>query len=123
MKAFAPGVLALLLGHCLTEAMAQDLVPPPSPDKIKRCVEEFDTSKRYRFEWKRVEVGKPRHPQNNFEALGQLDARRDAYGYPIHVIFNLSGFADIDAMYWIIQDAQGGWVIPPLCRMPPPILR
>jgi hypothetical protein len=60
----------------------------------------------------------PRHPQNNFEALGQFENRRADYGYPIHVIFNLSGFADIDAMYWIIQDAQGRWVIPPLCRMP-----
>jgi hypothetical protein len=94
-------------------------VPPPSPEQIKRCIQEFDTGQRYRFEWKHLEVGKPRHPQNNFEALGQFESRRDDYGYPIHVIFDPNGLADIDAMYWIIQDAQGGWVIPPLCRMPP----
>jgi len=95
--------------------------PLPSPTRIRQCIEEFDTGGRYVFRWKELNIGQPRHPQNNFEALAPLggEGRRAELGYPIHVVFNLGGFADIDAMYWLIADADGSWVIPAICRIPP----
>jgi hypothetical protein len=115
---------AALLGlACL---FAADVVgaanpPLPSPERIRECIEEFDTGGRYVFRWKELTIGEPRHPQNNFEALAPLggEGRRAEFGYPVHGVFNLGGFADIDAMYWLIADADGSWVIPAICRIAP----
>jgi hypothetical protein len=94
--------------------------PPPSPDQIKACVQQFDVGKPWRFDWKLVDVGPARHPQNNLEALAQFggDGLWDHYGYPVHVKFRLNDAADIDAVYWFIRNAKGAWQIPAICQLP-----
>lgn len=101
---------------CLARA---DIPAPPSAEAIKQCIEQFDTGNRWEFTWELLEIGKPRHPQNNFEALAPLggEGRRAEFGYPVHARYNLGGITTIDAMYWVVRDAQGVWTLPPLCRM------
>ncbi len=94
--------------------------PPPSPAKIKECVKQMDIGDKWRFEWTTLEIGPPRHPQNNYEALSFLggNGRREDYGYPIHVVYDLVGLARIDSIYWLIRDANGRWQIPAICVLP-----
>jgi hypothetical protein len=93
--------------------------PPPSPDQIKACVQQFDMGKHWRFDWKVLDIGAARHPQNTLEALGPLTAAgaQDRYGYPVHVVYTLNGGAEIDSVYWIIRDARGVWQIPAICQL------
>jgi len=109
-------VLTLCLGG--TAAAADEKVPPPpSPAAIKACVAQMDVGNKWRFEWKALEIGPPRHPRNNLEALAFLggEGRRGDYGYPVHVVYDLVGLATIDSMYWLIRDANGHWQIPAVC--------
>jgi hypothetical protein len=94
--------------------------PPPSAAKIKECVKQMDIANQWRFDWKVLEIGSPRHPQNNYEALSPFggNGRRDDYGYPVHVAYDLGGFAKIDTIYWLIRDANGHWQIPAICVLP-----
>jgi hypothetical protein len=103
-------------GPSLAAAAAPD--PPPSPDQIKACVQQFDMGKHWRFDWKIVDIGPPRHPQNNLEA-GQFGgaAMQDHFGYPVHVVYTLNGATEIDSVYWLIRDARGVWQIPAICQL------
>ncbi len=91
--------------------------PPPSPAQIKACVKQMDVANQWRFEWKVLEIGAPRHPLNNYEALAPFggEGRRSEFGYPVHVVYSLVGLAEIDSVYWIIRDASGHWEIPAVC--------
>jgi hypothetical protein len=91
--------------------------PPPSAADIKACVKQMDSGDKWRFDWKVLEIGAPRHPQNNYEALSPFggEGRRSDYGYPVHVVYSLVGLADIDSVYWLIRDAGGHWQIPAIC--------
>ena len=99
---------------CAAGAVAADdkPAPPPSAAAIKACVQQMDVAGKWRFEWKTLQIGAPRHPQNNYEG------RRSDYGYPVHVVYSLVGLADIDSVYWLIRDAGGHWQIPAICVMP-----
>jgi hypothetical protein len=105
-------------GPALAASAAADA--PPSPAQIKACVQQFDMGKNWRFDWKVVDVGPPRHPQNNLEALGSLGGggQQDRYGYPVHVVYTLNGATTIDAQYWIMRNARGAWQIPAICTLP-----
>ena len=96
---------------------AHEPAPPPSVDEVKLCVKQMDIANQWRFEWKVLEIGPPRHPRNNYEALSFLggEGRRNDYGYPVHVVYSLVGLAEIDSMYWLIRDANGHWEIPAIC--------
>ena len=111
--------IAYVLLLCSAAAQADDAAPaaPPPIAKIKECIQEIDVGRRWHFEWKTIEIGKPRHPQNNTEALAFSGGagRRADYGYPVHAVYALSGLADIDAIYWLIRDDKGRWRIPALC--------
>ena len=93
--------------------------PPPSPDQIKACVQQFDMGKHWRFDWKVVDIGPPRHPQNSLEAMAQFGGNglQDQYGYPVHLVYSLNG-TPIDAVYWLMRNAQGHWQIPAICQLP-----
>jgi hypothetical protein len=105
-------------GPALAASTAPD--PPPSPAQIEACVQQFDMGKHWRFDWKVVDIGPPRRPRNNLEALAQFggDGLWDHYGYPVHVMYRLNGATDIDAVYWLIRNAQGAWQIPAICQAP-----
>jgi hypothetical protein len=111
-----PTIIAAALLVALTAAGPAP-EPPPSPDQIKACVQQFDMGKHWRFDWKVLDIGPARHPQNNLEALGQLASAQDHYGYPIHVAYTLNGGAQIDSIYWLIRDARGVWQIPAICQL------
>ncbi len=114
----AAGALALVF---CASGRAEDAPIPPAPSaaKIKDCIKQIDIGNKWRFDWKALEIGTARHPQNNYEALSFLGGkgRRDDYGYPVHVAYSLGGLADIDATYWLIRDATGHWLIPAVCAM------
>lgn len=96
-------------------AAAAGAPPPPTAAQIKDCIRQMDAGNRWRFEWKTLEIGEPRHPLNNLEGGA---ARRDGYGYPVHVVYSLAGLAEVDAVYWLMQDANGHWQIPAICSIP-----
>jgi hypothetical protein len=77
----------------------------------------MDVANQWRFEWKVLEIGTPRHPRNNYEALAPFggEGRRDDFGYPVHVVYSVVGVAEIDSVYWLIRDAGGHWQIPAVC--------
>ena len=91
--------------------------PPPSAEEIKACIKQMDIGDKWLFQWKVLEIGAPRHPQNNYEALSPFGGagRRSDYGYPVHVVYCLVGLADIDIVYWLIRDPAGHWEIPAIC--------
>jgi hypothetical protein len=92
---------------------------PPTVAQIEACVEQMNVGHTWRFIWKKVEVGAARHPRNPLEALGFGGVGvPGSYGYPIHVAFSLSGLADFDTNYWIIQNVGGHWEIAALCVLP-----
>ena len=109
--AAAAGVWALSLCGWVAAA---DAPPPPTTAQIKDCIRQMDAGNRWHFEWKTLEIGAPRHPRNNYEGGA---ARREDYGYPVHVVYNLVGLADVDAVYWLIRDANGHWQIPAICTI------
>ena len=106
---------------CLCAPAMADEIPAPAPsvDAIKACIRQMDIGNKWRFDWKLLQIGAPRHPGNSYEALYAPAgaARAAAYGYPVHVVFNLDGRADIDAVYWLIRDAGGHWQIPAICTL------
>ena len=74
-----------LLSLALTcQAFAADEKPPPPPSAaaIKACVKQMDVGNKWQFAWKVLEIGPPRHPRNNLEALSFLggEGRRADYG-------------------------------------------
>jgi hypothetical protein len=107
----------LLLGLCAIAVADDKPAPPPTAAQIKACVKQMDISGTWHFEWKVLEIGPPRHPRNNYEALSFLggQGRRSDYGYPVHVVYSLVGLAEIDSVYWFIRDADGHWEIPAVC--------
>lgn len=111
--------VATVLISCAGAVAAADdkPAPPPSADEIKACVKQMDINNQWRFEWKVLEIGPPRHPRNNLEALSPFggEGRRNDYGYPVHVVYSLVGLAEIDSVYWLIRDANGHWEIPAVC--------
>lgn len=107
--AFALAALALP-----SAASAQAPPPPPTPEQVKACVQQMDLTKQWSFDWKAVEVGPPRHPQNPYERAG-LSGDAD-YGYPVHVVYVFNRTTTIDSWYWMTHDAQNRWWIAALCR-------
>jgi hypothetical protein len=116
-----PGVLlAGVTMLCMSGwASAEEVPPPPSAGDIKACVKQMDIGDKWRFDWKSLEVGVPRHPRNSYEALYAPAgaAFANMYGYPVHVVFSVNGRAHIDAVYWLVRDAAGHWTIPAICTM------
>ena len=110
-------VLLASAGPVLAASTAPE--PPPSPAQIKACIEQFDIGRHWRFDWKRVDIGPPRHPRNNLEAMAPFGGQPllDRYGYPIHLIYSING-TEIDAVYWLMRNAQGAWQIPAICQLP-----
>ena len=117
MKPMVIAVLALA-GPALAAPAAPD--PPPSAAQIEACVQQFDMGKHWRFDWKVVDIGPARHPQNNLEAMAPFGGGGlwDQYGYPVHLVYTLNGTTDIDAVYWLIRNATGVWQIPAICQAP-----
>lgn len=116
MRRTVPRML-LLLGVCAGAVADEKPPPPPSVAQIKACVKQMDSGGTWRFDWKVLEIGAPRHPRNNYEALSFLggEGRLSDYGYPVHVVYSLVGLAEIDSVYWLIRDANGHWEIPAVC--------
>jgi hypothetical protein len=107
-----------VLSFCAAGLAAADQAPPPpSAAKIKACIKQMDSGDQWHFDWKMLQIGAPRHPLNNLEALAIFggEGRRNDYGYPVHVVYSLGGLAEIDAVYWLIRDAGGHWQIPGVC--------
>jgi hypothetical protein len=118
MRRPGPIGAGMLMFCAATGAAATDQPPPPpSAAAIKACIKQMDVAGNWQFEWKALEIGAPRHPRNNYEALSFLggEGRRSDYGYPVHVVYSLVGLADIDSVYWLIRDAAGHWEIPAIC--------
>src|SRR6202012_1562049 len=63
-------------------AAAQTPPPPPTAEQVKACVQQMDVSRQWTFDWKTIEVGQPRHPQNAYERSG-LPKAADDFGYPV----------------------------------------
>jgi hypothetical protein len=93
--------------------------PPPAAGDIKACIRQMDTGEHWSFDWKLLEIGTARHPRNSYEALYAPAGAGSStlYGYPVHVVFSLNGHPDIDAVYWLIRDANGHWQIPAICTV------
>jgi len=113
LRATAAGLLILAPAGAVA---ATEAPPPPAAAQIKDCIKQMDAGNRWRFTWKTLEIGAPRHPRNDYEALYGLQA--EAYGYPVHVVYSLEGLAEVDALYWLIRDGSGHWQIPAICRIP-----
>jgi len=113
------GLTAGLLLSCMA-ATAADVRPAPSVAMIKKCIQQIDSTGKRRFDWKEVTVESARPPRDNYEAmdLWGWSTPLASEGYPIHVVYNFDGLADIDAYYWIIQNHEGKWQIPLLCTIP-----
>ena len=111
------GKAGLLLALALTPAaaMAQSPPPPPTPDQVKACVQQVDLSHQWTFDWKTIEVGQPRHPQNPYERAGLPQGDAD-FGYPVHVVYVFNHDTTIDQQYWMTHDPQGHWWIVAICR-------
>jgi hypothetical protein len=89
----------------------------PSVALIKKCIQQIDSTGRRNFAWKEVTVEAPRLPRDNYEAMDLWSTPRKTAGYPIHVVYNFDGLADIDTYYWIIRNQDGKWQIPLLCTI------
>jgi hypothetical protein len=112
-----PSLGVSILSLSSAAAAAELPSPPPSAAEIKACVQQMDVANKWRFEWKLLEVGAPRHPRNNYEALSPFggEGRREDFGYPVHVVYSVVGIAEIDSVYWLIRDTSGHWEIPAIC--------
>lgn len=121
MKPWMP-LTACAVASGLCGPLLADEAPAPAPaaEAIKACIRQIDIGNKWRFEWKHLEIGAPRHPRNSYEALYAPPgpAWSKSFGYPVHVAFNVDGRADIDAVYWLIRDAGGHWQIPAICTIP-----
>ena len=107
-------VLAVAVVSFPFAAAAQTPPPPPTPEQVKACVQQMDVKKQWTFDWKTIEVGPPRHPQNAYERAG---LRGDAdFGYSVHVVYVFNRQATIDDQYWMTHDPQNHWWIAALCR-------
>lgn len=108
-------ILCMCAGAMADEAPA----PAPSAQAIKACIKQMDLGNKWSFDWKRLDIGAARHPRNSYEAAYAPPgtARWNAYGYPVHVVFNVNARAHIDAVYWLIEDAGGHWQIPAICTL------
>ena len=107
--------LLLALAAAPAVAVAQSPLPPPTAAQVKACVQQVDLGKRWSFDWKTIEVGAPRHPQNPYERAGLPQGDAD-FGYPVHVVYVFNKTTAIDSDYWMTHDAQGRWWIVALCR-------
>ena len=105
--------LALATFALPAAAFAQAPPPAPTPDQVKACVQQMDLSKQWTFDWKTIQVGQARHPQNAYERAG-LSGNAD-YGYPVHVVYVFDHMT-IDSQYWMTHDAQNNWWIVAVCR-------
>jgi|SRR5580658_9986560 hypothetical protein len=121
MRPFFSMLLAMPATLSLSGRVSAQQMPPPAPSvaAIKACIRQMDIGDKWTFTWNLVQVGAPRHPLNNYEALYAPagEGRAKAYGYPVHVRYSVKGHADIDAIYWLIRDAGGHWQIPAICTM------
>ena len=106
--------LALAALGVSTAALAQTPPPPPTADEVKACVQQMDLSKQWTFDWKTVEVGQARHPQNAYERAGLRG--EDDFGYPVHVVYVFDHAYTVDSTYWMTHDAQNNWWIVAVCR-------
>lgn len=96
-------------------ARAADPPRPPTPDDVKACVKQMDLSNQWTFDWKTIEVGQPRHPQNAYERAGLPQGDAD-FGYPVHVTYVFDRAYTVDSDYWMTHDTQGRWWIVAICR-------
>jgi hypothetical protein len=101
------------------QATAADVHSAPSVAMIRKCIQQIDTTGKRRFAWKEVTVESPRPPRDNYEAmdLWGWSTPLKTEGYPIHVVYNFDGLADIDTYYWIVRNQEGKWQIPLLCSI------
>ena len=106
---------ALVLALAPAAAMAQAPPAPPTPDQVKACVQQIDLSRQWTFDWKTVEVGQARHPQNPYERAGLPRGEAD-FGYPVHVVYVFDRAYTVDSTYWMTHDAEGRWWIVAVCR-------
>lgn len=90
-------------------------LPPPTPEQVKACVQQVDLAGKWTFDWKTIEVGQPRHPQNPYERAGLPQGDAD-FGYPVHVTYVFNRTTTIDSQYWMTHDARGRWWIVAVCR-------
>jgi hypothetical protein len=111
-------VAMAIFAVCRAAAADEAAAPAPAAAAIKACIQQMDVGNKWKFDWKRLEIGAPRHPRNSYESLYAPPgaARANAYGYPVHVLFSVDGH-DIDAEYWLIRDAGGHWQIPAICTV------
>ena len=115
LAALAAGLLA----SASAGAAAAQAPPPPTAKQIQACVKQVDPDNRWTFGWKKLEIGQPRHPRNSYESFGFLGGGappEQAYGYPVHVVYDFNGIEMVDAIYWFTPTAGGGWQIPFICR-------
>ena len=119
-RVFGLGPAAVTAACAVLQARADVPPPPPGVAAIQECIKQIDLSHTWSFSWKLIEVGAPRHPRNDYEALYAPagEARAKAYGYPVHVVYSVNGRTEIDAVYWLARDPSGHWQIPAVCRMP-----
>jgi hypothetical protein len=111
--------LAALAATFLISGVRADVPAAPSVAQIKKCIQQMDPSGKRHFTWKELTVEAPRLPRDNYEAmdLWGWSTPRTTEGYPIHVVYNFDGLADIDTHYWIIRNQEGKWQIPLLCTI------
>lgn len=110
-----PWLAMALLAWLPAAAMAAEPAPPPTSEQIKACIQQMDLAGQWTFDWKSIEVGPARHPQNPYERSGLADPDA-AFGYPVHAVFVFNHTETIDARYWMTQDQAGHWRIPSMCR-------
>ena len=105
----------LLLALGPAAALAQTPPKAPTPDQVKACVQQMDHARQWTFEWKTIDVGQARHPQNAYERAGLPQGDAD-FGYPVHVVYVFDHAYTVDSTYWMTHDAQGHWWMPAICR-------
>ena len=114
MKRINRLLIALGLVALPAAAVAADAPKPPTPDDVKTCVKQMDLSNQFTFDWKTINVGQLRHPQNAYERAG-LQGDAD-FGAPVHVTYVFNHAYTVDSDYWMTHDAQGRWWIVAVCR-------
>lgn len=107
--------LALALSPIAFAADGPPPPPPPTPDQVRACVQQIDLSHQWTFDWKTIEVGQARHPQNAYERIGLAHPEAD-FGYPVRVVYVFNRSTTIDGQYWMTHDPAGRWWIAAVCR-------
>jgi hypothetical protein len=109
----------LLLSLSMSRATEAAPTPtPPTANQIKACIAQIGPQ--WRVDWKVLQLGEPRPPLNNYEAMNTsaLGQSRPGPGYPVHVVYRLNDQWTIESDYFVIKNAADRWQIPGLCVVP-----